>query len=341
MVYKANIKPSVSEVILEATSAPIFALDRNNSIVIWNCSLTALTGVSSDQALGRSFPDTFLSPDGAVAWIREIEGMNARAFQVKNVQMTNEWKIPGRPPLLLTCTLSAIPVDSSAGEYLVGTVLAGENSRSRDLFRELLEDSAAEMRELSRFLHDTMAQDLVRLSFFVYQASAVLDASVNVRGDADGIDTGMALELVARCCKDVRAVGSIMAPMPHADTPLHSVIDQYMNCVGDETGLAITTDLDPVPPLPRDLQVLLVTIAQMWTARAVRSAPGSAVAIRLRERGNIATMDLETCWPTPGSRSGYMAGWSLIRERVLALGGEFSIVPDSHTLRCHVRVPGI
>jgi signal transduction histidine kinase len=347
MVYKANIKSYLPELILDATSAPIFAVDRNNSIIIWNYSLTVLTGISSDWALGRSFPDTFLSPDGAVAWAREIEGLNGRAFEVtnvhvKNVQVRTEWKIPGRPPISLTCSLAAAPLDLGAG-YLVGTILDAENSRppdrshELDLSRELLEDSAAEMRELSRFLHDTLTQDLVRLSFFVYQASAALNAT----GNAEGIDTRMALELVARCCKDVRAVSSIVAPMPQDDTPLHSLIDQYMDCLGDETGLAITTDLDPVPTLPRDLHLLLVTIAQMWTVRAVRSAPCSAVAVRLRDRGNIAAMDLETYWPAPGQRSGYLAGWSLIRERVLALGGEFSIVPDSHTLRCRVHVPCI
>ncbi len=350
MVYKANIKSYLPELILDATSAPIFAIDQNNSVVIWNYSLTVLTGISSDWALGRSFPDTFLSPDGAVAWTREIEGLNGRAFEVthvpvknvpvKNVQVRNEWKIPGRPPRSLTCSLAAAPLGAG---YLVGTVLDAENSRTPershelDLSRELLEDSAAEMRELSRFLHDTLAQDLVRLSFFVYQASAALNAT----GNAEGIDTRMALELVARCCKDVRAVSSIVAPMPQDDTPLHSLIDQYMDCVGEETGLAVTTDLDPVPTLPRDLHLLLVTIAQMWTARAVRSAPCSAVAIRLRDRGNIAAMDLETSWSIVGERPGYLAGWSLIRERVLALGGEFSIVPDSQTLRCRVHVPCI
>src|SRR5580700_236952 len=125
MVYKADIKSYLLELILETTNAPFFAIDRNNSIVSWNCSLTELTGISSDWALGRSFPDSFLSPDGAVAWAKEIEGINADSIQLKN-----EWKIPGRAPLSLTSTFAAAPLDSSAAGYLVGTVREAENSRT-------------------------------------------------------------------------------------------------------------------------------------------------------------------------------------------------------------------
>jgi PAS domain-containing protein len=68
MGRKAIIKPGLSEVILESTSAPILALDRTYHIIYSNYSHAALNGVSFERLERRSFPDTFLPQKENVSW---------------------------------------------------------------------------------------------------------------------------------------------------------------------------------------------------------------------------------------------------------------------------------
>ena len=65
------------------------------------------------------------------------------------------------------------------------------------LTREFLADRTAELREISRFLHDTISQDLVQLSF---KASEL--RSYAVRDSSSLADADSALEIVDRCCRD-------------------------------------------------------------------------------------------------------------------------------------------
>ncbi|MDP9054100.1 MAG: histidine kinase [Acidobacteriota bacterium] len=200
-----------------------------------------------------------------------------------------------------------------------------------DLSSELFNDRTAEMGEIARFLHDTVAQDLVKLSFFLHQLP---EAAVPVPAPAN-LDVRTAREAVARCCADMRAISSMLTPRRLADIPLHLSIEQYVRCFQEENKVGIYIDLDPLPPLANELEALLGTIVHMWTVRAVRSETPT-ITIRLRDREHFGLLELETF---PAGKVTTGAGWSVVRERVAALGGEFRIFHDSGRLRCHVRVP--
>jgi len=210
-------------------------------------------------------------------------------------------------------------------------------ARSRaDLSRELMEDRAAELREFSRFLHDTVAQDLVKLSFFLHELpDDVMSAPV-----PGGIDLPGALALVERCCKSIRTISCILAPVSLAGMPLHSSLEQYLGYFTEETGLSVRTDFDPLPPLPAELETLLCTVVKSWLVRSVRSSRSALVTVRLRDRDGIALLELETReGVSAGSPGNFLAGWSMVRECVAALGGEIAFASDADEVRCRVQVP--
>jgi signal transduction histidine kinase len=199
-----------------------------------------------------------------------------------------------------------------------------------------MDDRTAEKRELSRFLHDTVAQDLVKLAFFAHELP---DEAVNAPPPG-GIDVQAARLLIDRCCSDIRTVSLMLTPIVQPGVRLCAAIEYYLRCFREETGMSVIGDLDPLPPLSKEVELLFCTIMQTWLARTIRFDRSASVAVRLRERGHAASLELETrLGARPVAPDCFQEDWSVVRERVAALGGEFAIVPDSESVHCKVLVP--
>lgn len=199
-----------------------------------------------------------------------------------------------------------------------------------DAVSAIFADRTAELCEISRFLHDTISQDLVALSFTVsHLQTMALDAPARTEVES-------ALRLLDRCCREVRLIGSMLAPPSIADITLDAALGQLVQFLHDETDIPVTLDLDPVPALPQESQLLLIAAAQTWFARAIRRRAGRSLSVRLRERPNQVVLGLEMS-PPP---SGALAGWTVLRERACALGGDFSIKSDSGRVVASVSLPG-
>jgi len=209
-------------------------------------------------------------------------------------------------------------------------------SRDSDLSGDLIDDHFGEMRELSHFLHDTVAQDLVKLSFFIHE---LREDAVTAPAPA-GIDIKAAIELINRCCSDIRTVTSILAPIVTEGMPLYATIEHYVGCFRDETGMVASTDLDPLPPLPQAVEQLFCYVLQGWLARAVRSDRTGRIAIRMRDSGGHASLELEAHGgKTASPLEKYRAGWAVARARAAVLAGEFTVYRVSESVHCRVLVP--
>ncbi len=144
-----------------------------------------------------------------------------------------------------------------------------------------------------------------------------------------------ALRMLDRCCREVRLIGSMLAPPSVSDITLDAAIAQLAQFLRDETDIPVTLDLDPVRALPDESQLLLIASVQMWFARAIRRRAGRSLRVRLRERPNQVVLALEMSPPPYGAP----AGWTVLRERARALGGDFSIESNSERMMASVSLP--
>jgi signal transduction histidine kinase len=193
----------------------------------------------------------------------------------------------------------------------------------------ILRERDFEQREMSRFLHDTIAQDLVALSFTIsrLESLSVFDAA---RGDIESAGA-----LISACCRQVRIVDAILASSnPDGGAP-EALIENLAELVRAETGIPIALDLDPPSPLSRDTRILLVTVVRSWCALAVRRRIQPAILIRLRNRRNRVVLDLEMSPPPPGSAE----GWTLFRGCAITLGGDLSVTHSSERLTASLSLP--
>jgi PAS domain S-box-containing protein len=322
-------RTDLSEAVLEALGVAVCVIDSAGGVVRWNQAATAVTGISSDQILGNVFLETLTLPSDTNDWKREFERISSssapRRFETR-------WRIHDGSLLSLTCSCSAIRDKAGNVEYIVCTVNDSTSS-------EFITDRIAELRNMSRFLHDTISQDLIALSYNVsYLETAVLDQTAQTR-------TKAAVDLIDRCCRYIRVISFMLAPPSPPETPLEAAIGQYTDYMREEAGLAVVADIDPIPATVRpEAQLLLFVALQKWVAEGIRTRRKPQISFRLRSRGDRTVLEMETVCDTsvpplePRPPSPH-AGWAVIRCRTLALGGEFHIGGDSSRLFAAISLP--
>lgn len=320
-----------ADVVLDAAAAPVFAVEPTGRITLWNASLASFTGVPAARALGLSFPDTFLFPQDAELWRRLISGISV---ELSSVQLNSVWKIDGSPRRVTT--LYAMTSREFRGDRLIVCTVIPQTPAvdHRALSARLLEDRTLELSEISRFLHDTIAQDLVQVSFLIDKISS---ESRDLPLHADALD---ALERVEICCRDARLLGGMLAPVSLAETSFESWLENHAAWLRSQTGLKTILDVDPLPDsVPADVKSLLSAACHMWAARVVRVG-GGVVTVRLRHPASAVALELEMrCEPPLLQRVVFAQGWTLLRERAMALGGTLDIVVESGRALARLLLP--
>jgi signal transduction histidine kinase len=239
---------------------------------------------------------------------------------------------------LADVTSACVLVSKDSAKYIVCTVENHWPIRDRAaVSREFLQDRTAEMREISRFLHDTVSQDLVQLSFFVNKIHS------EARGLPGFSETPSAIELIDRCCRDIRILSCMVAPLSLADISLHDAIELFVGHFREETGVSTTLDVDPLPvQVPLEVKFLLLRVVQMWSGRSLRIGREGTFGVRLRSLAGAAVLELEAHASTPVLRPvDFLGGWSIIRERIAVFGGTFDIDAGSDHAQARIWLPGV
>jgi PAS domain S-box-containing protein len=322
-------RTDLSEVVLEALGTAVCVIDSEGRVARWNQAATALTGISADRIRGNVFLETLPLPSDIDDWKREFDRISALSAPGR---FESRWRI--HDGLILSLAFSCSVVRDRAGnvQYLVCTFI-------ESLSREFITDRIEELRYMSRFLHDTISQDLVALSYEVsYLENVALGQPAQTR-------IGSALGLIDRCCRYARILSVMLAPPSPPEITLDSSIRQYADYMREEAGLAVIADVDPVPVTIRpDVQLLLFAAVRKWVTQGILNRRKPRISVRLRSRGARTVLEMETLCdtsvppPDPRPRSAH-AGWAIIRDRTLALGGEFHIDGDFNRVFAAMSLP--
>jgi PAS domain S-box-containing protein len=329
MGFAENPKTDLSEAIIDAVDSVILTIDLEGHVVSWNRAAAALTGISSDRIQGQNFQQILLFPDEIDQWKGEFTrisaGSSPRHFETR-------WRMHDGSPLSVTASCSVIRDSVGHVQYVVCTVIEA-------LSRELMTDRTAEFRDMAGFLHDTIAQDLVALSY------NVSNLETTAMDQPSRTHIRSALDLVDRCCHFIRAMSFMLAPPSPPETTLEEAIEQYMDYVREETGLVVAARIDPVrATVPIAAQFLLFVALQKWIEQGIRICGKPAISVRLGNRGAGTVLEMETVCVASARPAGLRprsprAGWALIRERTRALGGEFDIAGDSTRVLARISFP--
>jgi PAS domain S-box-containing protein len=314
----------LSEAIIDTMDAAVCVVDSEGTIVCWNPAAAALTGISANQTVGRSFYGSLLFPDDVEKWKFEFRRISAG---IPSRKIAAYWRNGDDSRLSLKCSCSVIRASSGVVQYFVCTITDSPSG-------EILNNRTRELRDISRFLHDTISQDLVALSFNISELEA------KARDGPMENHARLAVDMVDRCCRDIRVISYMLAPPFLSETTLQESIEQFAACVREETGLTITVDLDQSPrTIVPEARVLVFAAVQSWVAGGIGSRSKPDLFIRLARRESKIELDLEMIPAESPARAVLLSGWSLFRSITRALGGEFDFAEEPSRITAGIRLP--
>jgi PAS domain S-box-containing protein len=291
------------EGILDSIPSPVFVLDPEGRVLHWNRAIALLTGISREDILGRIFANHLLFPENLPDWEHEFQ----RIVESESpVRAKFRWKLEADRTMELTSSSSVI---RDAG-CVVSTIIADPA------------EAAAERGEMSRFLHDTISQDLVALSFTISKLQSQIDGA-------------NALDLIDRCCRDIRLISYIIAPPSAGEAGLRAAIEWYTEYL-EEAGIETVAEFAPGVDESLSIEAtdLFLTAIQEWTARMIRKRLKARLCIGLHRDDSGIVLELKS-----GADRKMAAGWTAFRERVRTLGGWFEVTAGPAELIARLSLP--
>jgi len=187
--------------------------------------------------------------------------------------------------------------------------LYDELAAAQDQLAGLSRDAgaAAERERIARDIHDTIAQSVTGIVMLAQRGRREVDEAS--RGDAHDGDSGerssggiggrptqgaaaatfeMIESMGREALEEARALVATLAKLPDSDATLEQALRRVAERFGRETALRVDVEADALPPLPRELEVMLLRCAQEGLANVRKHARATAAVVSLRvEDGSI------------------------------------------------------
>jgi PAS domain S-box-containing protein len=212
--------------------------------------------------------------------------------------------------------------------------LAVENERLRAQAEEAA--AAAERSRLARDLHDSVTQAL-------FSASLVAEVLPGVwRRDPDEGEQGLEeLRLLTRSAlAEMRTLLLELRPTALVEGKLDELLWQLAEATTGRTQLVPIFDIEPVPKLPAEVQVVFYRVAQEALNNVVKHARAREVRVRLngslrppddgseRWQGRLAlSVSDDGCGLDPEQVGPDQLGLAIMRERAESIGATLRITP--------------
>lgn len=209
----------------------------------------------------------------------------------------------------------------------------------RRLGRAVWKVQEDERRRIARDLHDGVGQNLTALKHRLHE----LDAALPPQHDALRGPLAAALALCGDTLEDTRELSRLLRPPILDDLGLEAALRWLVRSQGQRSGIEVSLDIDPLPPLDDELQTLLFRVTQEALTNASKHAAAGHVRVRLRLRDAGLRLDIHDdgrgCDPATALASGGN-GLSGMRERLRLYGGQLQLRSAAGAgMRVSARVP--
>jgi PAS domain S-box-containing protein len=339
----------LNQMVIESTGEGIAVCDRDLKLMLWNPVMETLSGLTSQQVIGRSpfdlFP--FLQTKG-------FRQMFERALQGETISVPEtEYDVPTtkRHGWALA---RFNPLRNSAQEVVGVLVNVREISEIRKregelrrLSSRLLKLQDEERRRIARDLHDNFSQQVLAVKLNLAQiarANSGLDARLK-RVLAE------TREIVNGCAKEFRSLSYVLHPPLLDELGLTLAIAQLAEGFGERTGIRVEVEIPPqLGRLPQEQETTLFRIVQESLSNVQKHSGSKTARIRLvREKGKLQLEVVdhgrwkvpETSMHTDTMSEKLGVGILGMRERMQQLGGmlEISSGADGTTVRAVLPQP--
>lgn len=330
----------VMSAIMESSESLVVAVDSEGRFVRFNRAAEVATGYTAQEVQGRRVSELF-SPDEDALQVQDQ--FVKRHAAVDRSEREVCWKVRDGSYKWILWTKTVLRDRDGKCQYVVATgVDQTERHHCEEALRSL---SGLAFRELqgersttSRFLHDTVSQDLVALSFSFSRLQQ------NPQTAAGAQVVAQSLEVLDRCCKDVRILSYLLAPPHIEDIGLIPSIEWYGGQLQRESGMNVDLELANVDEMPTaERQAALFSALQNCVARSIRKMDRSAKRVTLRSlegelRLRYDSLSYATARPAEEIEV-IQEEFALVRERLRQLNGSLKLEPGAEGMHVTAVVP--
>jgi hypothetical protein len=188
------------------------------------------------------------------------------------------------------------------------------------------QDQALTRAGIAQYLHDTLLQTLVVLSF----------TSAEPAAGGDSVDMGACqAELISRCCRQARVITALLATPFTGDGDVVGLIQLVLENMQQDAGIRVdfSSVSEPVlKGLPPEVSILVFDLVMEFVSVLVVERSTASQTILFTPFPGWITLDLPARWGDHGRTQS-----ALSRVRIEALGG--AIEGDGGDGRMRVRFP--
>ena len=209
----------------------------------------------------------------------------------------------------------------------------------------ILDAQEKERQRIARDLHDTSLQNLTHLVHKVELSSLYIDEDpVKAKLELATIEKG-----IRKVIEEIRNSIFDLRPMSVDDLGLSETIEKLIDVLNQDRQFQIDADIDEINvtqtnPTTYVLFISMYRLVQECVQNAIKHSGGNRIIVKLKDYGNTyrihvqdngSGFDLETAL-----KKERHFGLSVIKERVLFLGGNLNIDPK-HGTSIEIEIPKV
>jgi signal transduction histidine kinase len=249
-----------------------------------------------------------------------------------------------RPMKLHIVELSRIQMrlqDTLAERERAEADLRKAQAQLRDLSARLLTLQEEERRNVSRELHEELAQSLVVLKLRLDSIERRLTADQEQARDE--CESGK--HLVDEVIQGIRRISGDLSPAILSDLGLKTALRRLAGRYARDSGLEVSVEIEDVDRLlPMERQIILYRIVQEALSNIVEHAEAKSLSVDIRERQGTLYCSVEDDGRgfdlIEAKREGPCTGLAIMDERARMLGGALEIRSGpGHGTRIELSVP--
>ena len=209
----------------------------------------------------------------------------------------------------------------------------------------ILDAQEKERQRIARDLHDTSLQNLTHLVHKVELSSLYIDEDpVKAKLELATIEKG-----IRKVIEEIRNSIFDLRPMSVDDLGLRETIEKLISVLNQDMQFRIETDIDEISVTQSDpntyvLFISMYRLVQECVQNAIKHSGGNKIIVKLKDYGNtyqIGVQDNGTGFDLESAlKKEKHFGLSVIKERVLFLGGKLNI-DSQHGTSIEIEIPKV
>ena len=194
----------------------------------------------------------------------------------------------------------------------------------------ILDAQEKERQRIARDLHDTSLQNLTHLIHKVELSSLYIDEDpVKAKLELATVEKG-----IRKVIEEIRNSIFDLRPMSFDDLGLKETIEKLITVLNQDRKFRIETDLDEVAitksdPSTHILFISMYRLVQECVQNSIKHSGGNKIIVKLKDCGNMYQINVQDNGigfdVDEASKKDRHFGLSVIKERVLFLGGKLNI----------------